>query len=284
MANINPDSPHYLTPIFFDSSVLDKYYSEDKFYQVEDGIIRCGNLWSLYIDNDSTENGYVSAYLGDLGRNLPSIEEQHHWRSHNKLIEGNLSPSKFRRDLLAEFASPDSVDLIFRNEYIKTNSLFKKTTGWEIFKDLDRNDSYNFNGMRIPTNNSQSQFDILVLSLVKILIDSINESAIRKQLINMEVEISEVKGSISLLAKWFEAYGFTQFESHIKFLRNLQGLRSSGTGHRKGREYKKISNIFEIHDDNFSRVFAKILMSSIDFLKYIQDNLSTYDDKTSVDK
>ena len=62
----NPDAPHYLTPIFFDSAVLSKYYSNPEKYKVDDGIIRCGTLWSLYIDNQNT--GYVSAYLGDLGR------------------------------------------------------------------------------------------------------------------------------------------------------------------------------------------------------------------------
>lgn len=284
MANINPNAPHYLTPIYFESSVLDKYYHEDKFYKVEDGIIRCGNQWSLYIDNNSVENGYVSVYLGDLGRDLPSVEEQHHWRSHNKLIDGKLSLSKFRRDLLVEFAEPDSVDLIFRNEYIRTNSIFEKETGWKLFINLDVNDSYNFNGLRIPTNNSQSQFDMLVLSLVKTLIDSINEKALREQLAKKDVDTSAIKGSIMLLEKWFEMYEFSQFESHIKFLRALQELRSSGTGHRKGRGYKKISNIFELHDNNFSKVFAEILMSSIGFLKYVRENLSPKDGSTNVNK
>ena len=60
----NPTAPHYLTPVFFDSAVLNKYYSKPEMYKVEDCVIQCGTLWSLYIDNQNT--GYVSAYLGDL--------------------------------------------------------------------------------------------------------------------------------------------------------------------------------------------------------------------------
>ena len=71
----SPGAPNNLTPVFFDSSVLNKYYSKPEIYEVGDCIIRCGTLWSLYIDNQ--QGGYVSAYLGDLGRDLPSEREQY---------------------------------------------------------------------------------------------------------------------------------------------------------------------------------------------------------------
>ena len=35
----NPSAPHYLTPVYFDSAVLNKYYSKPERYKVEDGII-----------------------------------------------------------------------------------------------------------------------------------------------------------------------------------------------------------------------------------------------------
>ena len=44
----NPTAPHYLTPVYFDSAVLNKYYSKPEIYKVGDGIIRCGVLWFFF--------------------------------------------------------------------------------------------------------------------------------------------------------------------------------------------------------------------------------------------
>ena len=111
--NDNSDAPHYLTPVFFKRDVLQKYYAEPNRYSVESGIIRCGTLWSLYIDNESSE--YVVAYLGDLGRDLPS-REQKHWKTYNIVIDGKLSKSKIMRDF---FVGSLHLSLLFL--YFKTN-------------------------------------------------------------------------------------------------------------------------------------------------------------------
>lgn len=108
----NPSAPHYLTPVFFDAAVLNKYYSKPEVYSIEDGIIRCGSLWSLYIDNHNV--GYVSAYLGDLGRDLPSEQEQHYWRGFNKIIDGKLSETKYKRDFLTQATNSESLILYLR--------------------------------------------------------------------------------------------------------------------------------------------------------------------------
>ncbi len=102
----NPTAPHYLTPVYFDAAVLNKYYSKPEIYKVEDGIIRCGVLWSLYIDNSNSD--YVSAYLGDLGRDLPSESEQHYWRGFNKAVGGKLSSTKVKRDFMCIASDSES--------------------------------------------------------------------------------------------------------------------------------------------------------------------------------
>lgn len=43
----NSDAPHYLTPVFFRTEVLSKYYAGPQKYSVEDGYLRCGSLWGL---------------------------------------------------------------------------------------------------------------------------------------------------------------------------------------------------------------------------------------------
>lgn len=264
----NPDAPHYLTPIFFDSAVLSKYYSNPEKYKVDDGIIRCGTLWSLYIDNQNT--GYVSAYLGDLGRNLPSEQEQHYWRGFNKALDAKLSATKFKRDFMALPASSQSQDFVFKNTYVKTNRQFAEKAGWPLFLELDEQDRYNFEGLRIPINNSIVEMDMLVLSLVKALLDSLNEKEIVSHLTGT---YEKLVGSIAKLEVWFQEKQLTGYQDHIKFLRNLQELRSSGTGHRKGKSYQKISKVFDIQKENYTETFSNILESATLFLNYINTHI-----------
>ena len=51
-----------------------------------------------------------------------------------------------------------------------------------MFLELDEQDLYNFEGLRIPINNSIVEMDMLVLSLVKVVLDSLNEKEIVVQL------------------------------------------------------------------------------------------------------
>lgn len=261
----NPTAPHYLTPVFFDSAVLNKYYSKPEIYKVEDCIIRCGTLWSLYIDNQNV--GYVSAYLGDLGRDLPSEQEQHYWRGFNKALDAKLSATKFRRDFMSIPTDPQSLDFIFKNTYLKINHQFAEKMGWPLFLELDKQDLYNFEGLRIPINNSIVEMDMLVLSLVKVVLDSLNEKEIVAQLTGTYEKLT---GSISKLEAWFQEKHLSDYQEHIKFLRNLQELRSSGTGHRKGKSYQKISKVFDVQRENYAETFSNILENVVSFLNYIE--------------
>jgi len=264
----NPTAPHYLTPVYFDSAVLNKYYSKPEIYKVEDGIIRCGTLWALYVDNHNT--GYISAYLGDLGRDLPSKQEQHYWRGFNKIINGHLSETKLKRDFMSIAADAESLDFVFKMTYKKTNNLFETKLGWPLFLPLAEQDIYNFETLRIPINNSIAEMDMLVLSLVKILIDSLNEKMIFNHLTSGH---EKLVGSITKIETLFSEKSIPDYEKHIKFLRNLQELRSSGTGHRKGKGYQKITKVFDMKKENYAETFSAILSSAIEFLKFIESNI-----------
>lgn len=143
----NPTAPHYLTPVYFDSAVLNKYYSKPEIYKVEDGIIRCGVLWSLYIDNSNSD--YVSAYLGDLGRDLPSEAEQHYWRGFNKSIGGKLSKTKIKRDFMCIASDSESPDFVFKKAYTRLNRVFTEKYGCGTGGMLST--SYNFIKRYNPT-------------------------------------------------------------------------------------------------------------------------------------
>ena len=143
------------------------------------------------------------------------------------------------------------------------------TLGWPIFLPLHDDDQYNLENLRIPLSNAQPEFDMLILSLVKVLLDSLNE----KQIVaSLSVKSDDLKGSISKLEKWFEICGVADYADHIKFLRDLQELRSCGTGHRKGKGYDKIAKELNITDGDFKRSFKDILIQSIAFLDFLALN------------
>lgn len=260
----NPSAPHYLTPVYFTKDVLAKYYSKPELYVVSDGCIRCQGLWLLRIDN--LNKGYVSVYLGDLGRDLPH-KEQTYWKSFNIIPDGNVSEAKFRRDFLAEFANPEIADLKFKQSFVSLRKKWNEKFNWDLFLELTENDKYNFEHLRIPVSESQVEFDGLVLSLVKTIIDSLNESKLNTLLTNTD----NLKGSIARLERYFEEQQITDYESHIKFLRNLQDLRSTGSGHRKGKSYEKASVRFGLEGGNFVDVFERIFLQAIDFIEFLEE-------------
>ena len=261
----NPDAPMYLTPVFFSRDVLKKYYDAPVRYAVGDGILRCGTKWALYIDNQHDD--YVSAYLGDLGRDLPDYQEQQYWRRHNIVVDGSLSNAKLKRDFGAQFADPDSPIFLFQNEYRAVNDDFNKEFGWPLFLPLHGDDEYNFSGLRLPLSNEQPEFDSLVLGLVKVLIDSINEEQIK-------VKIPEgITGSISRLEKWLEISSVVDYQVQLKFLRNLQQLRSRSAGHRKGSGYEKIMSDLSIDNNNLKEGYKSLVVKSTELLKFLKGNL-----------
>ena len=164
-----------------------------------------------------------------------------------------------------------SPEFIFKQRYVEITEKSLEVLGWPLFLKLSEDDTHNYTGVRIPFRESQEEFDGLVLALVKVLIDSLNEKEIVKRIHNKE----DLKGGISKLERWFEESKLQGYENQIGFLRNLQELRSTGTGHRKGKSYEKISVVFGIEDNNFKNVFSQILTNATAFLQFIDDNMKT---------
>ena len=134
---------------------------------------------------------------------------------------------------------------------------------------LTEQDIYNFETLRIPVNNSIAEMDMLVLSLVKVLIDSLNEKKITSQLTG---SYEKLVGSISKLEAWLIEKNIENYDEHIKFLRNLQELRSSGTGHRKGKGYQKITKALDMKNENYAETFSNLLKGATDFIIFMDDN------------
>jgi len=167
----NPDTPDYLTPVHFRKQVLDKYYQEPSKYSVEDSLLRCGRLWIMDIDNHHDDK--VCAWLGDLGRDLP-YQERLHWRAHNIPPSGGMSETFYKRQILAQHVDSDRPDLLFKERYDELIEACKEHLGWQLLQPLHSGDQHHLASLRIPAADEQRDFDELVLSLAKILIDSLH--------------------------------------------------------------------------------------------------------------
>jgi hypothetical protein len=261
----NQGAPHYLTPVHFRKEVLNKYYQQSSKYSVTDGDLGCGSLWGMTMDNHHGER--VIAWLGDLGRDLP-YEEQLHWRSYNIPPVGGVSDTFHKRQILAQFADSDQPEHVFKYRYSDLEKACKTELGWSLLLPLSKEDDHFFAVIRIPATDEQKDFDDLVLGLTKILVDSLNEKELNK-FIPTE-ERGEIKGSISRLQKALAALGVTNYEEHIKFLRDLQNLRSCSTAHRKGSNYRKIAEELGIDNQSLRKVFEEILVKGILYLDFLE--------------
>ena len=256
----NPHAPNYLTPVFFRRDVLARYYSNPKKYSVEDGYLRCAAMWGLRMDNNASD--YVIVFLGDLGEYLPE-KERPYWQAFNVMPDGHMSEVYFRRSMLAQFTEPESPDLVFKNVFYRLGKRWAERFGWDLFLPLAGGDAHHFRTLRVPLTDDQAEFDSQVLSLTKVLIDSLNES----KLVARGKSVGADEGGISKLACFLEQHPISQKADHIEFLRDLQALRSSGVAHRKGSKYSRVSTRFGMGQQTLPDVFRAILRQATAFVE-----------------
>lgn len=93
--------------------------------------------------------------------------------------------------------------------------------------------------------DNQAEFDTQLVALTKILVDSINEKEITKDLKTLK----ENDKGITKLEKFFVKRDLGGFESYIKFLRVLQDLRSKSAARRKGSNYDKLIEDLQLENE-----------------------------------
>ncbi|OGU33508.1 MAG: hypothetical protein A2068_14985 [Ignavibacteria bacterium GWB2_35_6b] len=268
--------PNYLTPIFFKKDVLSKYYNNPHKYLVHDGMVERKGFWSLFIDNNHPS--YVSVFLGDLGK--LSYKEQLYWKHYNVYYEGGISHTSFERNIEAKFSDPELPDLYFKMKLNLFTEKWRSKFGWDLFKPLAKEDMHYLESLHIPSADNQKEFDEQILSITKIMIDSLNE----KKLINeMNNQAKDFK-SIDKLNAFLENKNIT-IPPMIKFFRNLQTLRSTSVAHRKStknRDYKKALEYFKLNDKGFDEIFSNILIKSIWSLNSLEKKLLTDQSNTKI--
>ena len=240
------DEPYSLSPVFFRRDVLSRYFQAVEKYSVQDGYLS-GSSWGIRIDNDRSDE-YVVVALVDLGR-MPH-KEQLHWKSFNVLPPKNgfYSMTTCRRwfDAIPTNCSV-APDLVFKQLYILVNDKWRMKYGWSLFKELANDDQYHFETLHLMgQDNDQKEFDGLIQSITKLLIDSLDEKQLAKAIdpTNSDVKKFLTEKKVKELSPSNIQGGITKFECFliseqvqnsdlVKLLRKVQELRSSTVAHRK---------------------------------------------------
>lgn len=261
----NAGAPLYLTPVFFRRAVLDKYYADPNRYQVEDGYLRAGGLWGLPIDNALAE--HVAVFLGDLGR--LQEREQQYWRSFNVAPAGGLSETAIRRSFLNQFADTDRIEYRFYEAYELLNEAWPSRFGWPIFKELHSGDAHLTHSLHVPTSLGFAAFDAQLTGLAKLVVDSLNEEMLGK---NLTGKVADQKG-IGKLERFLDEQGLdTQGAFLCETLRRVQGARSRSSAHRKGSDFNEATLLDGAPD--LPTAFHNLLSSLRDALDQLSSELT----------
>lgn len=241
-------APNFLTPIYFNKSVLLKYYSEPKKYTVSSHRFTCLNLWG--IDLDITSEDLVQVWLGDLG-SLPK-NEQLHWKQYNVPPRGTISNYRFETDFEAKFSSPSIEQSPIAHliiSYEKINTIFKEKYSEELFIELTENDKHILKIVRIPLTEEWKEFDEQIQALAKIFCDSINVKLLEK-ISHKKIDGKIIKGSISFLYITLQEIGISteNIILIIDILQAIQTIRSTGAAHRKGEKFEKSLEKYKLNN------------------------------------
>lgn len=214
----------FLTLVFFNREVMRKYFDNPQKYDVLDS----------YLPIDNNNRNYIMVFLGDLGKHL-SYSEQAYCKGFNVSPDDKISNTYWNRSFMNTISPPEMPDLFFKHLFENFSQFWKEEFGWYLFKPLNEPDNLLFSTLHIPLSESPIEFEHHVLSLTKIIIDSINQ----KELGNRIKDPNKEQNGIDKLEVFLDEKGINGYDIHIQYLRNLQKLRSKGVAHRKSRDYAK---------------------------------------------
>jgi hypothetical protein len=261
--NCEKTNGKYFVLTYFKKEVLNKYYNEPEKYEVTPFRVR-SDFFSLKIDNNVDD--YVPVFLVEL-RMLPH-KEQLHWKQYNIIPKEGMSHSYYRTMIEGNWAEhPETPDLYFKHKFNSFNKKWEEKYGWKFYKPLAKEDEHHFNSLHIPTTNNVKSFCDQILSLVKITIDSLNEKELKKGL-NLE---NNIKG-ISKLEKFLESKSSSN-QQLIKFLRNLQDLRSGLVAHRfskSNKSVKKAMEYFKFEEKSYIELTRTIFIEAIQTMNTLE--------------
>ena len=233
----NPGAPHYLTPVWFSSEVLQKYYLDPDKYTVTEGSIRCGSLWIARIDNDNPD-GYVMVWLGDLGTDFPAAERDH-WKAHNAIRDKLGSATAVKRQLLNQWTDAESPVFKLKQEHRRFREAWRERFDWDLLRALDGPNAAALDRLRTPLNASETEFESIAEDLHLVMVESLNSRELKK----VASSGADEEKSISLLESWLRDLGYAELDRDISFLRTLNEVRSKTSHYRSSKHAERLREL-----------------------------------------
>jgi hypothetical protein len=213
----------------------------------------------------------VVVFLGDLGR-IP-YKEQKYWKSYNIAPQGGMSSTNIKRAFDGAFADPVGEEHFFKQKYSHFQEVWNEKFGWYIFLPLTAGDKHYLEYLHVPSKDNLKEFEEQVLALTKILIDSINQKIIERELTKKDARmLDQAKGGIDKFDLYLKEMTNRNFEGMILYLRRLQLLRSTNVAHRKSSKgNNKAVAYFKLEAKNYHDAFRDILLKAIWVLNTLEN-------------
>ncbi|MEU0403301.1 hypothetical protein ABZ318_24330 [Streptomyces sp. NPDC006197] len=266
-------TPDYLTRVYFRREVLRRYTSEPSRYQVRDGRLSCLGLWGISIGRN--EEGLVEAYLGDLGRDLPSAERAH-WLSFNVAPLGGIDEARRRRDILGEWIDTTTDPLRrLTDARERFSTALSAIVRQPVYRSWDAADQIAFAGLHTPTSSEQSEADTQILTLAKGIIDYLDTKALRK------LPGADAKAAtINNLEGWVKHTGGNP-DTLVGPLRLLYNLRSNGAAHARNKKWPAFLTQAGLNQLQPDEQFVRLMTSAVEALEALASHAEAQAQPTS---
>lgn len=257
----NPEAPHFLTPVYFNKTVLNRYKTDTANYTINDGLIRYLDEWDIPFSVNEEEK--VVVWLGDLGR-IP-YEEQRYWKSENIPPKGEMDENFWKQQIEAVW-----VDRILPEKWLFTlinqvNDQFRNKYDAIIFNALSEADKYIYSTFMIPVINNIEEFNEYLMQFCKITVESINKETIKKFVSSdkLKDEQGQSLGSIGQLGVLFKELGITIGENLISSIKLIYNARNKLSGHTGSIEaYNRLWRRNAAYSPNWI-IDSKMLLNSV---------------------
>lgn len=226
------DRSLHLIPVFFKKDVLQRYYDDSDLYSVSSSLLQCAQKWGVEIDNNNVS--FVSVFLGDIGRYIPSSHRQH-WLSHNIPPIYSMSRPNMLRAFCNIPVEDDGIECLFKHKYSELQEEWEQAWGWRLHREPAEQDAGALKRLRVPLNETEAEFKQQLLNLALVLVEFLNEKCIVKQC----PEAKDEKGGISKLECFLKHYSYPHVERDISVLRTVQSMRSRIAAHASGSSGQK---------------------------------------------
>lgn len=268
----NPDSPHFLTPVYFDKKVLNNYIYDTLNYTVRDCLIIHLDQWSLPFTINTDEK--VVVWLGDLGR-IPH-NEQTIWKAFNIKPQGEVEEKFLRRQLNCEWTDSSLGEKGLFAKLNEINKIFNDKYNDFLFKKLSIADKELESALLIPANNSIPIYQNFLMQLSKVTIERINTELIAQN-VQKELLKSDTSGKLGSriqLNIFLKQLGITNADRLDNVLKTIYNSRNKLSGHAGSiDEYNKVWGREGLYKPNFISDAKSMILSLNNVLNDIIEEL-----------